>query len=105
MSSRLEAAVAELAAAIEERVEAATRTNGGPTELLSVEEAARQLGIGRTALYHEFTDNRLRSVKVGRRRLIPSSEIDAYINARVAEDPLTPVAGFRTVADVRSVSR
>jgi len=85
MSSRLEAAVAELGAAIEELVEAATRTNGGPPELLSVKEAARRLGIGRTALYHEFTNGHVRSFKVGRRRLVPATAIDAYIGAHSDE--------------------
>jgi excisionase family DNA binding protein len=46
-----------------------------PERLLSLDEAARLLGIGRTALYRELDTGRLRSVKVGRRRLIPSSAV------------------------------
>ncbi len=93
MSSRLEAALAELGAAIAELVVATTRVSGDPPELLSVEQAARHLGIGRTALYQELTDGSLRSFKVGRRRLIPASAIDAYVAARVTADPLAQLVG------------
>ena len=111
MSSRLEAAVAELGAAIAELVEAATRTIDGPPELLSIAAAARHLGIGRTALYHELATGHLRSFKIGRRRLIPASTIDAYIAARAEENPgapliavgpsQLPIAGRRTRTDAR----
>ncbi len=47
----------------------------GPDRLLSVDEAARALGVGRSALYGELAAGRLRSLKVGRRRLIPSGAI------------------------------
>lgn len=43
--------------------------------LLSVKEAARALHIGRTLLYRELRAGHIRSLKVGRRRLIPSSAI------------------------------
>lgn len=92
MSTRVEAAVAELASAIEEIVEAATRRKAGPPELFSIEEAAQRLGIGRSTLYRELTNGSLRSFKVGRRRLIPASAIHAYVAARVTEDRLAPVA-------------
>ena len=45
----------------------------------SVDEAAAMLGIGRSALYAELQAGRLRSVKVGRRRLVPSGAIAARI--------------------------
>ncbi len=47
----------------------------GPERLLSVDEAAERLGIGRTRLYAEIGAGRVRSVHSGRRRLIPSSAI------------------------------
>ncbi len=49
--------------------------------LLAVDEAAVALGIGRSRLYEEIGAGRVRSVKVGRRRLIPESAITAYIGA------------------------
>ena len=39
--------------------------------LLSVPEAAGRLSIGRAALYDLIRTNRLRTVKIGRRRLVP----------------------------------
>lgn len=105
MNTRVEAAVAELAAAIEEIVETATRRKAGPPELLSIEEAARRLGIGRTALYHELTNGSLRSFKVGRRRLIPASSIYAYIDAQVQEVPRAEVAGLQTTRGAGEWSR
>jgi hypothetical protein len=63
--TRLEAAVAELVAAIRE--EAGAAPAAAPIDrLLDVEEAATML----------------RSIKVGRRRLIPSSAIADYIAER-----------------------
>jgi excisionase family DNA binding protein len=46
--------------------------------LLSVREAADALGIARSTLYTEIGAGRLRSVKVGRRRLVPASALTAY---------------------------
>jgi hypothetical protein len=37
------------------------------------------LGIGRSRLYDEIAAARVRSVKVGRRRLVPSGAIAEYI--------------------------
>jgi excisionase family DNA binding protein len=76
MSDRLSTAVMELIAAL--RSEIAIEVRPGqrePDRLLSIEQAARALSIGRTALYSEIKAGRIRSVKVGRRRLVPSSAI------------------------------
>jgi excisionase family DNA binding protein len=51
----------------------------GPERLLSVDEAAQLLGIGRSKLYQLLAAGRLRSLSIGDRRLIPASSIDAYI--------------------------
>lgn len=74
--TRLEAALAELAEAIREevRTEAASAASA-PDRLLSIPEAAALLSIGRTALYSELQAGRVRSVSIGRRRLIPASAI------------------------------
>jgi excisionase family DNA binding protein len=47
--------------------------------LLSVEEAARCLSVGRSEVFAMIRERRIRSIKRGRRRLIPMSEIDAYV--------------------------
>jgi excisionase family DNA binding protein len=76
MSDRLATAVAELVAALRDEIATERRpSEREPDRLMSIEQAARALGIGRTALYSEIGAGRIRSVKVGRRRLVPSSAI------------------------------
>ena len=83
MTDRLTAALAELAEALREelRVEAAADPRA-PDRLLSVDEAASMLGLGRSLVYGELGAGRLRSVKVGRRRLVPAAALSEYIAAR-----------------------
>jgi excisionase family DNA binding protein len=86
VSDRLAAAVAALVDALREELAADARATGPgqPDRLLSVDEAAVWLGVGRSALYGELQAGRLRSVKVGRRRLVPSGAVAAYIAERGA---------------------
>lgn len=51
--------------------------------LLSVREAARELGIGRDATYALVRGGRLRSVSVAGRRLIPRSELEDFCRREV----------------------
>ncbi len=51
----------------------------GDKLLLSVEEVAAVIGIGRKRLYPDMMVGRLRLVKIGRRRLIPRVGIPEYI--------------------------
>lgn len=74
MSTRLEAALAELAAAIREEVAQASGADA-PERLYDVRAAGELLGIGRSLLMNELAAGRIRSVKVGRRRLVPASAI------------------------------
>ncbi len=53
--------------------------NGSPL-LHTPEEAALLLGIGRTAVYQFIASGQLRSVKIGRRRRIPASALDAFVD-------------------------
>jgi excisionase family DNA binding protein len=74
--TRLEVALAELADAIRAEVRAELEaTSAAPDRLVSVDDAAVALGIGRTSVYTAMAAGRLRSVKVGRRRLVPSSAL------------------------------
>ena len=83
MSDRLTAAVTELVAALRDEIATEPRpSEREPDRLLSIEQAARALGIGRTALYSEIGAGRIRSVKVGRRRLVPSSAISEVASGR-----------------------
>jgi excisionase family DNA binding protein len=49
--------------------------------LLAIDEASTMLGLGRSRLYAEISSGRLRSVVVGRRRLVPASAIAEFIAA------------------------
>ena len=83
MSDRLTAAVTELVAALRDEIATEHRpSEREPDHLLSIDQAARALGIGRTALYSEIWAGRIRSVKVGRRRLVPSSAISEFASGR-----------------------
>jgi excisionase family DNA binding protein len=80
--TRLEAAMAELIGALREEMRGEARPSvDAPDRLLSI-EAARQVmgGISRSTMYGELTSGRLRSLRVGRRRLIPASAIAERMN-------------------------
>jgi excisionase family DNA binding protein len=47
--------------------------------LYPLTEAAELLGIGRTLLYEELAHDRIETVTVGRRRLIPRQALEAYV--------------------------
>lgn len=53
-----------------------------PTDrlLYRPEEAAELLSIGRSTLYEEIRLGRLQTVRIGRRRLIPTEYIDGYVD-------------------------
>ena len=94
MTGRLANAVAELAAAIRDEVRAELAAADGPPELLSVERASQRLGIGRTAAYDAIGRGELRSVKVGRRRLIPADAL-----AELAQRGTAPQANGTALED------
>lgn len=75
MTDRLAAAISELVDAIRAEMEPMFTIERLPERLLSIAEAASMLGIGRSMLYQEISAGRLRSIKVGRRRLVPISAI------------------------------
>ena len=47
--------------------------------LVSLDETARRLGLGKTSVYELIRDGRLKSVKVGKRHLVPVAALDAYV--------------------------
>jgi excisionase family DNA binding protein len=53
----------------------------GPADLLSVEEAASRLRIGRTTLYGLIATGDIETVTIGRRRLVPPECVTAYVAA------------------------
>lgn len=54
------------------------------TVLLTVEEAATALRIGRTKVYELLKDGDLRSVTAGRRRLVPVREVQRFADDLLA---------------------
>lgn len=66
--------------------EALASRSGAPDRLLSIEQAADALAISRTRLYREIDAGRIRTVRSGRRRLVPASAIPEAIE-RMAPEP------------------
>ena len=57
-----------------------------PTQtLLTVEEAAQRLSIGRTTMYALLKDGQINSVRIGRLRRIPSEALTVYTARLIAE--------------------
>lgn len=55
--------------------------------LLTVEEAARHLGIGRTTAYSLVRSGDLESVQIGRLRRIPKEAVDNYTAHLTGQNP------------------
>jgi excisionase family DNA binding protein len=53
-----------------------------PPVAYSVEEAAKALRLSRETLYELIRSQRLRSIKVGRRRLVPLSALTEFVDGR-----------------------
>ena len=53
--------------------------------LLTVEDAALWLSIGRTTMYALLKEGQINSVRIGRLRRIPSEALTAYTERLVAE--------------------
>jgi excisionase family DNA binding protein len=85
MTDRLSLALAELVEALREELRAeAVASPRAPDRLLSVDEAGATLNLGRSLVYQEIAAGRLRTLKVGRRRLVPAAAIADYIAERAA---------------------
>lgn len=56
------------------------------TILLSVEETADMLGLGRTHTYELVMSGRISSVKIGRRRLVVRSALDGFVKSLSSSD-------------------
>lgn len=53
--------------------------------LLTIPETARALGIGMTKAQEEINAGRLLVVKIGKKSLIPQTNINDYVQARIDE--------------------
>jgi excisionase family DNA binding protein len=55
-----------------------------PRRLLPIEAVMAQLGVGRSSVFELIGTNQLRSVKIGRRRLIAQSAVDDFVANLIA---------------------
>jgi excisionase family DNA binding protein len=53
--------------------------------LHGVEDARKQLSLGRTKFYEEVHAGRLTIVKAGKKSLVPQSSLESYVAAKIAE--------------------
>jgi excisionase family DNA binding protein len=82
-SDRLDAALRELADALRAEIAAeAVAAASAPEPLYDLASVSALTSLGRTFLYGEIQAGRLKSVKCGRRRLIPASAIADYTARR-----------------------
>jgi excisionase family DNA binding protein len=51
--------------------------------MCTVEEASRMLGVSRTLAYRLIKDGQLRSIKIGRRRLVPMTSLESFIAEQI----------------------
>lgn len=107
MSDRLAAALAEFADALRAEVRAEMAPASTPDRLLDIDSAADALSLGRSLVYSEIAAGRLRSIKIGRRRLIPIGAIASYIHEKAGPDetPGRPVRRDRRGHNVDRTAR
>lgn len=56
-----------------------------PRLMLTVEQAAEALGIGRTTMFALVKSGEIQSVRIGRLRRVPAAAIDAYTQRLINE--------------------
>lgn len=72
--------------------------------LLTVDEAARRLSIGRSHLYEHLLRGSLRSVRIGRSRRISSRDLEAFIEGLLQDSADSSLVSSRP-AQIRPVNR
>lgn len=55
-----------------------------PKLAYSVTEVCQLIGLGRTGVFREIRERRLRAVKAGRRTLIPAAAVQAWLDRLAA---------------------
>lgn len=56
-----------------------------PRLMLTVEQAAEAIGVGRTTMFALIKTGEIQSVRIGRLRRVPADEIDAYTQRLTTE--------------------
>jgi len=72
------------------------RDGDGPKQLLiTVDEAARRLSIGRSHIYEQMQRGRLRSVRIGRSRRILERDLEGFIDELLGDRPALGLTELR----------
>jgi excisionase family DNA binding protein len=84
-------AVRAAAEALVQALIVATRSQSAPLpkpeRLLSIDETATMLGIGRSAVYEAISRGELSSLKIGRRRLVSTGAVTRFVEDLAGLDP------------------
>ena len=56
-----------------------SHTNSADRALLSVDEFANKVGLGRSKVYELISSKEIETLKIGKRRLIPVQAMDEWI--------------------------
>jgi excisionase family DNA binding protein len=64
--------------------------------LVSTAEGARRIGVGKTKFFELLKEEQIKAVRIGRRTLIPTAELDRFVAG-------LPVRGTLNVARIKSV--
>ena len=65
------------------------RTADSTCLLLTVEQAAHRLGIGRSTAYQLIGNGQLRSIRIGHLRRVPVQELATFVDSLRVTDPAT----------------
>ena len=65
--------------------------------LLTVEEAAGRLALGRTTVYELIARHELKTIKIGRSRRVPESALEQWIAQQVQEQENDPDRAVRLI--------
>lgn len=57
-----------------------SKTSTSPRLAVGVEEAAELLGLGRSSIFILLKEGTLQSIKIGKRRLIAMSQLQAFLD-------------------------
>jgi excisionase family DNA binding protein len=78
-----------------------TEHTGATARLHSIGSTAGQLSVGRTKVFQLVTSDKLRSITIGRRRLIPETAIAEYLD-RLEQQSTPPVRARKPAMPIPS---
>ncbi|ROR43406.1 helix-turn-helix domain-containing protein [Kitasatospora cineracea] len=70
----------------------ATQDHDSTLIALTVEEAARRLGVGRTTMFALIRTGEVPSIPIGRLHRVPAEALTQYVRRRMQESGFAPIA-------------